>query len=148
MSKDEGDQSPFCKCAPKPPHSRSPSSPPPPQHTLLTDGVQGHQGPPTLAIISPASTKPARCFLCPPAVSPALPTSFPARFQPSACPSYCVLPLPMSFVELDDAVTIEESYLVLFCTLVILKSFLLEMNLFVLFGLLTVLVISHVSILR
>ena len=54
----------------------------------------------------------------------------------------------MSFVELDDAVTIEESYLVLFCTLVILKSFLLEMNLFVLFGLLTVLVISHISILR
>lgn len=78
MSKDGGDQSPFCKCAPKPPQSRSPSSPPPPQHALLTDGVQGHQGPPTLVIISPASTKPARCFFCLPAVSPALPTSFPA----------------------------------------------------------------------
>lgn len=40
MSKDGGDQSPLCKCAPKPPHSRSPSSPPPPQHTLLTYGIK------------------------------------------------------------------------------------------------------------
>lgn len=91
MSKDGVDQSPVCKCAPQPPHSRSPSSPPPPQHTLLTYGIQGHQGPPTLVIISAASTKPARSFLCPPAVSPALSTSFPAP-EGHVLPTSCLKP--------------------------------------------------------